>query len=73
MPPTAILTGTPASIKARLAPQTDAIELQDIRNHPYDVRELLEFWDHVLDGPPGEYSVAYLSAGRASRHLDFSH
>jgi hypothetical protein len=54
MPATGALSGTPASISARLVPHTVAMELEpfdssDFRHHAHDVGEFIHARHHRLD------------------------
>ena len=66
MPAVGRFRGTPASISASEAPQTDAIddepfELGDLRDHAHRVGELVVRRQHGTDGAPGELAVADLA------------
>ena len=67
MPAVGRFSGTPASISASEAPQTEAIdeepfELGDLRDDAHGVGELVMRRQHRVDRAPGELAVADLAA-----------
>ena len=77
MPAVGRLSGTPASISASEAPQTDAIddepfELGDLRDHADGVGELVLRRQHRMDRAPGELAVADFAALGAAHAAGFT-
>ncbi len=78
MPAVGRFNGTPASISASEAPQTEAIdddpfELGDLGNHPHRVGEFVVRRQHRMDRAPGQLAVtdfAPLGAAEASGFTD---
>ena len=72
MPAVGRFSGTPASISASEAPQTEAIdeepfELGDLRDDAHGVGELVMRRQHRVDRAPGELAVADLAALGAAK------
>ncbi len=78
MPAVGRFNGTPASISASEAPQTEAIdddpfELGDLRDHAHRVGEFVVRRQHGMDRAPGQFAVADftpLGAAHASGFAD---
>ena len=77
MPAVGRFSGTPASISASEAPQTDAIddepfELGDLRDHAHRVGEFVMRRQHRMDRAPGQLAVADLAALGAAEASGFA-
>ena len=77
MPAVGRFRGTPASISASEAPQTDAIddepfELGDLRDHAHRVGEFVVRRQHRMDRAPGELAVADFAALGAAEASGFT-
>ena len=78
MPATAALSGMPASISARLAPQTEAIDEDPFdsrmsRNHTQRVRRLIFSRQNGGDRALRQRSVAHFAAANAGHTAGLAH